>query len=460
MLYRGDPGETFCLALAEAQAMGVPAVVQPLGSVAERVRRRRDRPGRRQRRRVRRRRRSRVLRDDDLWRRWHRAALAPQRGLELGRGRRPVRGADAHDPAACCRRWPARGMAAPRSFSSGSPRRCSAPASRSGVLIRRNPAGRTRLRAAGVAVGETRLRRHLRSGDPPRVPPRDRRLAPDIVLTWMSRATRLLPARRLCACRPARRLLRSEILPPLRSPGRQHPRHCRLRGRRSGWPRERVHYLPNFVPDARVAGGSARQRRAGRLSGPAAGAGARPASSEQGVRPAARGARRILRDVICGSPATARCAPRLERLGDRGSASPTGCAFSAGARTWPRLLARADLLVCPSLHEPLGNVVIEAWSAGLPVVATASDGPAALIQDGESGILVPLPDGSRRRAAGRSPMRSSGFAPIRALRARLAEAGRRAYEARVHRGRSSSPLPQILRPGDRADVRHCRADDP
>src|SRR2546430_11157534 len=37
MLYRGDPGETFCLALAEAQAMGVPAVVQPLGSVAERV---------------------------------------------------------------------------------------------------------------------------------------------------------------------------------------------------------------------------------------------------------------------------------------------------------------------------------------------------------------------------------------------------------------------------------------
>jgi glycosyltransferase involved in cell wall biosynthesis len=37
MLYRGDPGETFCLALAEAQAMGVPAVVQPLGCVAERV---------------------------------------------------------------------------------------------------------------------------------------------------------------------------------------------------------------------------------------------------------------------------------------------------------------------------------------------------------------------------------------------------------------------------------------
>jgi glycosyltransferase involved in cell wall biosynthesis len=80
MLYRGDPGETFCLALAEAQAMGVPAVVTPLGAVAERV--------------------SdgvsghvadndedfataaiAALLDDDLWRRWHLGALDHQRGL-------------------------------------------------------------------------------------------------------------------------------------------------------------------------------------------------------------------------------------------------------------------------------------------------------------------------------------------------------------------------------------------
>jgi glycosyltransferase involved in cell wall biosynthesis len=80
MLYRGDPGETFCLALAEAQAMGVPAVVQSLGSVVERIVDRQT---------------GRIaasddefaetaialLRDDDLWRRWHRGALATQRGL-------------------------------------------------------------------------------------------------------------------------------------------------------------------------------------------------------------------------------------------------------------------------------------------------------------------------------------------------------------------------------------------
>jgi glycosyltransferase involved in cell wall biosynthesis len=37
MLYRGDINETFCLAVGEAQAMGVPTVVERLGSVPERI---------------------------------------------------------------------------------------------------------------------------------------------------------------------------------------------------------------------------------------------------------------------------------------------------------------------------------------------------------------------------------------------------------------------------------------
>jgi glycosyltransferase involved in cell wall biosynthesis len=36
-LYRGDANETFCMSAAEAQAMGVPGVVQPIGSLTERV---------------------------------------------------------------------------------------------------------------------------------------------------------------------------------------------------------------------------------------------------------------------------------------------------------------------------------------------------------------------------------------------------------------------------------------
>ena len=37
MLYRGDINETFCMSVAEAQCMGLPAVVTDLGSMAERV---------------------------------------------------------------------------------------------------------------------------------------------------------------------------------------------------------------------------------------------------------------------------------------------------------------------------------------------------------------------------------------------------------------------------------------
>jgi len=80
MLYRGDPGETFCLSLAEAQAMGVPAVVTPLGSVGERVAdgisgRVAESDDAFVEAAIA------VLRDDVLWRRWHLGALASQRGL-------------------------------------------------------------------------------------------------------------------------------------------------------------------------------------------------------------------------------------------------------------------------------------------------------------------------------------------------------------------------------------------
>jgi glycosyltransferase involved in cell wall biosynthesis len=59
------------------------------------------------------------------------------------------------------------------------------------------------------------------------------------------------------------------------------------------------------------------------------------------------------------------------------------------------LFAACDLFVCPSRHEPLGNVIIEAWAQGRPLVSTRSQGPAALIDDGTNGILVPIDDAER-----------------------------------------------------------------
>ena len=56
------------------------------------------------------------------------------------------------------------------------------------------------------------------------------------------------------------------------------------------------------------------------------------------------------------------------------------------------LLRACDVLVCPSRHEPLGNVIIEAWAHSKPVVATNCAGPGDLIDHLQSGILVPIDD--------------------------------------------------------------------
>lgn len=55
-------------------------------------------------------------------------------------------------------------------------------------------------------------------------------------------------------------------------------------------------------------------------------------------------------------------------------------------------LAAADVLVMPSRHEPLGNVILEAWRANIPVISTRSEGPSWYMADGENGLLTPIDD--------------------------------------------------------------------
>ncbi len=57
-----------------------------------------------------------------------------------------------------------------------------------------------------------------------------------------------------------------------------------------------------------------------------------------------------------------------------------------------RFLPHLDLLVLPSYTEGMPNVVLEAFAAGVPVVATAVGGTPEIVEDGTSGYLVSAGD--------------------------------------------------------------------
>jgi glycosyltransferase involved in cell wall biosynthesis len=292
------------------------------------------------------------------------------------------------------------------------------------VLIRRNPARVRSLRAAGVTVTELAFGGFFDVATRLRFQREIAAWRPNIVLTWMSRATRVCP--------------RGDFVHVGRLGGYYDLKYYRRCDRliantrgildyavARGWPRERIEHLPNFVPDARTATPSATDFAASRSRGRVALALGRLHPSKGFDLLFEAVARTTAVQLLLAGDGPLR--GQLERL-----ASRLGITDRVRFLGWrddvSALMASADLLICPSLHEPLGNVVIEAWSAGLPVIATASDGPAALITDGETGLLVPLPGTN-----GGGPAALAGaierICVDSALRARLSEAGRRAYEA-------------------------------
>lgn len=84
----------------------------------------------------------------------------------------------------------------------------------------------------------------------------------------------------------------------------------------------------------------------------------------------------------------------------------------------------ADVFVCPSRHEPLGNVILEGWTHAKPVVSTATVGAVELIAAGDDGLLTPVDDAAALAAALLQCLRDEG------LRHRLADAGRRKVQSR------------------------------
>ena len=46
----------------------------------------------------------------------------------------------------------------------------------------------------------------------------------------------------------------------------------------------------------------------------------------------------------------------------------------------------ASILICPSRHEPFGNIIIDGWAHKIPVIAANVSGPGNLIKERINGL--------------------------------------------------------------------------
>ncbi len=247
------------------------------------------------------------------------------------------------------------------------------------------------------------------------------RFDPDVVLSWMNRATALCPhphgrrfvhVARLGGYYDLRYYRRCDHLIA-------NTEDIAAYIRRGGWPAERVHYLPNFVDSAQAP---AAPRAA--FDTPA-GAPLLLALGRLHVNKAFDVLLTAMARLpeawlwLAGSgPLDGTLKQQAERLGIAGRVRFLGWRDDLAA-----LAAAADMIVVPSRHEPLGNVVLEAWALRRPLVAAAAQGPAALIRDEESGLLVPVENAEALAAAIGRVIAEPGLAD------RLVAGGWAAYQA-------------------------------
>ncbi len=205
---------------------------------------------------------------------------------------------------------------------------------------------------------------------------------------------------------------------------------------RQGWPREKVRYIPNFAAPS------------------AAPAADRAALDTPEGAPLLLGLGRL--HVNKGHDVSLRA---LARLPDaylwiagsgplenelRALAEQLGVSSRVRFLGWREdatsLYRAADLCLFPSRFEPLGNVVIQAWAHGLPVVAAASQGPKDLIHTEENGLLVDIDDDAALAAA------AARLIADPALGNRLSQAGAERLAAEFSLDRITAQWRELLQP--------------
>ena len=286
------------------------------------------------------------------------------------------------------------------------------------VVMRRNRARAATLRAGGLDPLEVRFGGPLDLATPLRLKREVARFRPDVVVTWMSRASHVFP--------------RGEFVQAGRLGGYYKLKYFRKCHHllaitpdlmdyviRQGWPRERVHYMPKFV-DLEAAPPTDRAEFDTPSSAPLV---------------VAVGRLHVVKalDVLITALAEVKGAflwlagegperTALKRLADELGVRER-VRFLGWRTDLAALYGAADICVFPSRYEGFGQIVLEAWAAGVPLIAAAAAGPAGLITPEEDGLLVAVDDAGALAAAMRRLIADAG------LRARLVEGGRAKWQA-------------------------------
>jgi len=256
------------------------------------------------------------------------------------------------------------------------------------ALIRRNPDREQRLRERGVDVETFRFGGALDVLTTPMLRRSLKLFQPDIAVAWMSRAARMMPkgawvtAGRLGGYYDLSNYRRCEHLIG-------NTRGLAQWMKEQGWPADKVHYVPNFATDfADVAA----ERPSflppdvpfvlalGRLH----------VNKAFDVLIRAMVELPGVHLVIAGEGPEREALEALARS-ENVSSQVHMPGWIAQSAPW---LKACDVLVCPSRIEPLGNVVIEAMSAGVPVVGSAIQGPQEILENTQDGLLAPVEDAS------------------------------------------------------------------
>jgi len=258
------------------------------------------------------------------------------------------------------------------------------------VLIRNDARRLDLMKAAGLDVHQLRFGNRLDFLTRWRFRRHVRAFKPDIVFSWMSRASLMAPASPVG---------NSKFVRIARLGGYYDLKYYKtcdylvgdtqsivdyLIG--EGWPEDKAVYLPNFVSEKT---GTPISRRSFYIPETA------PVLLALG-RLHTNKAFDVLLKALALVPATylllAGEGPEraaLEALATKLGIKPR-VRFLGWRDDTANLFATANLFVHPARHEPLGNVIIEAWAQRLPVVCTASQGPAVLVEHGKTGLLSPL----------------------------------------------------------------------